>query len=207
MLDQLSNEGDQSAIARIGGQVAPKFEMKFGAASGLHEFGDQYQFFSPALLYIFGRFDDGPLLQFMAEKAPDLRIMFHRFARRLFKGMVTPDGDENWNYALWAMESSIWPVFENYLLSFAITDSEHQCVFKVGAQDLTIADPLTVDRRVVLPPALPSIDVVVLGVDSNKYAVAMKAQDDLMQHPEVEFHPPQPPTVDFANALFKGQQL
>lgn len=203
MVDGLTNEGEQYATTRIS-DVVPKYEMKFSAASGLHEFSERYKFFSPAPLYIYGRFDDGPIMQFMVEEEPDLHIMFHRFACPIFSGLTTPDGDVNWNFVLWGMDAETWPAFENYLLSFVITDTEHQCVFNIGAQDITIADPLTVDKQVILQPMFPSIDIVVFGVDSNKYAVAMEPCDDLMTPPKVKFHPPQPGTAAFANALFSG---
>ena len=203
MSDGPTNEGEESVTSRAG-VVAPKYEMRFGASEGLFAFKDQYKFFSPALLYVFGRFDDGPIMQFLIEGDPDLRIMFYRFARPIFKGLTTPDGDANWNFVLWGMDAKIWPAFENFLLSFVVTDTEHQCVFNIGAQDITIADPLTMDKQVILQPMFPSIDIVMFGVDSNKYAVAMEPRDDFMIPPCVKFHPPQPGTAAFAQALFSG---
>jgi hypothetical protein len=60
------------------------------------------------------------------------------------------------------------------------------------------------DRSAILPPSLPTIDIVVLGVDSNKYAAAVEPSDDLISTPKVVFHPPQPKTVTFADAMFSG---
>src|SRR4051812_19370615 len=127
------------------GELFEKHWMEFGAAGSLAPFVVQYQFFTPALLYVYGRFNDRPIFDFAAQYAGSFRVYHRLFDHEIFRGMETPDGDPAWNRALWAIERSAWPAFEQWMLSITFSDAATRTVIRVGSQDVSAADPLFVD--------------------------------------------------------------
>ncbi len=184
----------------------PKHWMEFGSVDRLSRF-TQYKFFSIALPYLFGRFTDRPLGEFLVEYGKPCHFMHHRFRRPLFRGMATPAGNGDWNRVLWAIELEAWPHFENFFLSLAINDAGAGRVYRYGSQDIRIADPLWADSNGVLLSAdAPTVDIVVFGVDATHGVAAVDAGADPQAvfaagGPAVKFHPPQPRTVAFAKAM------
>lgn len=195
-------EGQWLRQSSAGVGVAPKYELDFGAADRLGIF-DYYQFFTPSPIYLYGRFFDGPILDYMDSVNPGLQLGHHRFKRQIFDGMEALNGDPDWNFVLWGILKNEWETFLNFLLSVTITDQESKTVYRTGCHDLSIVDPLFADVN-LLTSQPPRLDIKVLGVDGSRYAVAVEGSDDLRRRPRLKFHPPQKPTLAFAVSLFKG---
>ncbi len=150
------------------GEKAPKYEMDFDGAESLDRFGS-YQFFTPAPAYLFGRLTDRVLIDFLDtyHGEGDPRLLYKLFDRNLFTGLQL-GYDESWNRVLWAMEKEAWKAFEPYLLSAVFVDSSEKQVYRFGAQDLLVPDPLAP----LVTPQSSRIPVVLLGVNSTKFRVA-----------------------------------
>ena len=193
------HEGVQ-AVRPTGEFNAPKLEMSFGAAVMLAPFTGQYQFFTPALLYLHGRFHDAPLIDFTEESKIDPIYLHKRFQNRIFSGMDC-GSDPAWNYVLWAIPRYHWPAFEAFMLSLALYCPETENVYRVGSQDLSIVDPLAADKKLLAP----RLDIVVFGVNGNRECVAVtrpKSGVVIGGLPRVRRYPPQARTTAFASALF-----
>lgn len=192
--------------SRMSGEKAPKFEMRFGQSERLGDFIGRYQFFSPALLYLYGRFTDEPFIQYMAEKNGNLKLMYRKFRHSLFRDMDTPDGDPDWNYVLWAVERDHWPDLERFLVSVMFFDHHDRWMMKVGSMDVSIIDPLGADRNLG-HPSVESVPIVILGVDGNRQCVAVEPREgNFFRPPCVKFHPPQKKTVKLAAAMFADKE-
>ena len=179
-----------------------KYRMDFGNADRLSAFGG-YRFFTPAILYRFGGITDNVWVQLMAELGRDVTLMFRKFDQPLFRGLETPNGDHDWNHALWAVKVEDWDIVENYLISVTFMDQESRRLHKIGAQDVRIVDPLNFDRRRVIHADSPFMDVVVFGINGNLGRIAFQLQDRLdVERPKVHRFPPDPKVVRFADALF-----
>jgi len=206
MADDPQQEGFSGQARRIIGEPIEKYEMKFGAAEGLYRFTDQVRFFTPALLYLHGRFTDEPLVQFCDEQDIDLQLMHRRFEQPIFQGLHTPDGDPDWNYVLWGVVDEHYERLENYMLSITLTDANSGWVSRVGAADLEIVDPLWLDRNRLITPTAPRIPAVAWGVDSTAGALSLEAPPgEVYELPRLKRHPPQPETLAFAEALRTGR--
>jgi hypothetical protein len=191
--------------SRIIGHVVEKFEMTFGAAEGLHRFTDQVQFFSPALLYLYGRFTDEPFVQFMAEQG-EIKLMHHHFKQPIFLGFEAGDGDKAWNHVLWGVLKEHYEALENYILSVVLTSVEERWMARVGAQDVTILDPLQIDKQKIINLEVPTIPIVVWGLDTNHLALSVETENgDPFLRPKIRTHEPQPETVAEANAMYTGK--
>lgn len=200
------NEGILGHTQRPGNVEVEKFEMAFGKAEGLYRFLEEVQFFSPALLYLYGRFTDEPLAQFMNEQDASLQIMHHRFKSAIFQGFEHVSGDVAWNYVLWGVLKEKYQALENYLLSVSFTASAEGWLSRIGAQDVTILDPLAVDKMAIVSLDAPRVPIVVWGVDSSQAALSVEMSPGaVFEMPKLKRHPPQPETVAEAKALFAGR--
>lgn len=207
MDDAPQNEGALGHTRRLGAVQVEKFEMTFGGAEGLHCFTDEVQFFTPALLYMYGRFTDEPLAQFMNEQDGGLQVMHRRFQQPIFKGFEAPmTGNKDWNYVLWGVVKEKYKALENYLLSVSFTASAEGWLSRIGAQDVTILDPLAVDQATIVSLTAPRISIVVWGVDSSLAALSVEMSPGaVFEMPRLKRHPPQEETVAEAKALFAGR--
>ena len=177
-----------------------KYEMRFGAAHRLSEFPN-FKFFSPALPYLHGGFTDEPLLVFMSELGREVKFLHRRFRRPLFCGMEAPAGDPAWNYVLWAVAIDVWRALDNFLLSVVTTHTPSHAVYRLGVQDVVIADPLEAEQLLLSGQPTP-FSVAVFGVDSNRGVMALDVPPTLLSMPIARRHKPQGRTKRFANALF-----
>ena len=178
---------------------APKYRMGLERLRRLSDVTDRYCFFTPALLYLYGRFNDQPLVDFLADYKKPVHLMHALFDHPIFGGLETPDGNADWNRALWAIAREALPAFEAYILSVTMHDTPHHLVFRIGAQDLWLPDPLAVDRRGILERPLC---ITVFGVDSNARVIAFDPSGKGL--PVLRSWPPQPRTVQFAKLMFAG---
>lgn len=189
-------------------EIVEKCTMGFGQAEGLGAFTEAYRFFSPALPYLYGRFTDRFLVQFLAEMSGQIDFLHHRFERSLFAGMESPDGDGAWNSVLWALDVSVYPDFEKFLLSVAVSDPARGSLYRVGVQDVEIVDPLWHDHAAVLSPHPPTIPVTVFGVNSNRGAMAVDwAPGQPWTRPRVCRYPADAKTCLFTRVLFGAEDL
>jgi hypothetical protein len=184
------------AIQPVGEYTAEKFEMNFGAATSLAPFTARYKFFSPALLYLFGRFNDGPLVDFAAEDKPKYLYLYRKFDTKIFSGMDC-GYDPSWNYVLWGMPLDYWPAFESFMLSLALYDPAEQNVYRVGAQDVHIFDPIAKAGT-----QIAGLEIVVFGINGSRGCVALA--NDGIGLPTVRRYPTQADTRAFASALFSA---
>lgn len=182
---------------------AVKYRIDFGEAEQLGVFS-QYRFFTPALLYLFGCMTDEPLLQFMEEQ-PHCKYFHYRFKQPIFNGLDASNGDHEWNYVLWAMDADLYPLFENFMLATVTVDRQLKRVYKVGAQDLLLPDPLYMDKQKLILEDAPLLPVVVLGVDGSHAVVTVRQRPykfGQLVLPKLRVFAAQPQTKAFAAAFF-----
>lgn len=188
-------------LGRIETAVVAKHRMLFGAGERLSQF-ENYQFFSPALLYLYGGLSDTQLNDFQKSINCEVAFMFHRFNQAIFGGLDTPTRDSAWNHALWAIEIQHWPRFESFMLSVMLKDDQRKTVIRYGAQDITIMDPIERQRGFVSARA----EIVVFGVDSNFNTFALTRPPPGLK-PHLAIYPPRARTLKIAQALFGKQDI
>ena len=195
-------------VRGVGHERVPKAKLEFGQAKSVGRFTDRYQFFTPALLYLYGGLDDRPFVEFMEETGTDLVLASYRFERPIFSGLAAPDGDPSWNHVLFAVEKEHWKKLENYLLSAMLVDRSRNWLCQVGATDLVIADPLVVDRGELYQLDWPLLNIVALGVDSNKAAISVcPPRNPWRDRPFVNTFPPFEKTKELARSILVQDEL
>ena len=184
-----------------------KRPFRFGATvRTLAPFLEQYQFCTVAPLYLWGGLHDRVLVDFISTYGRSVEFYHHKFNLPIFRGLTAPNGDTAWNHVLWAIERVHWEPFEQHMLSAMLTDTPKQTIYRYGAQDLAVVDPLYLERQVVYGPVLPGIPIVALGVLSNRYQAAF----DVLNGPglpELRFYVPDERCKMYAQAVFHEEDL
>jgi len=147
---------------------APKYKVKFEGAGTLTDIPG-YVWFSPAALYLWGKFTDVQLSDIMTRK--DVAVFWYKFDKPIFKGF-TAYGDVAWNHTLWAVAEDKWDRFVDAMLELIMLDRDSKTVFSYALQYLTVLDPLYVDRKVLVDGRAPRTVVGYFAVLTNKYQVA-----------------------------------
>lgn len=182
----------------------PKRPLAFnGQLKYAAPFCERFAFFTPAILYLWGRFDEALLFHFLELQGCRVDLFHTRFTRPLFQGLEAPNGDADWNRVLWAVERPFWKPLEDHLLAAVCTDRREKMVFRYASQDLTVADPLFLDRCLLAPPRVPVMPITAFGVKCNRYTVALEPGDSSFGLPRLAWHPPDRQCQAYAKTIFE----
>jgi hypothetical protein len=179
-----------------------KHELRTGAARTLGDLAGEYHFFTPAVVYLNDLVGDWPLIDLMYELRRDVPFYYKKFRWPLFRGLETPDGDVDWNHALWAVRVGDWRPFFDFYCSVAARDRDR--VRRIAAQTLAVLDPLAAEH--VITGDVPAVTVTAFGIDGSDCVIAFEpGARPLLLPPELRVYPPRQRTRTFARALVRGE--
>ncbi len=183
---------------------APKRPLDFtSSVRQLRPFTERFTFFTIAPAYLWGRFSDAVLLDFL-QTYPSAQFFYKKFDRQIFRGLTAPNGDRDWNYVLWAVETPYWEPLANHLDGAVMSDRFQSATYGFGIQELTIADPLFLDRVTLCPADVPTLLIYAVGVHSSRYLAAFVCgSHPVMDLPELQFYKPDSHDKLYAQALFR----
>lgn len=182
-----------------------KYELSVGVAKNLQGHASEYAFFTPAILYLYGRFRDAPLADFVYMACPDAKFYFKRFDRPVFRGLeARSNGNPDWNHVLWAIRGEHWKLFSDWMVSVTLTYSDTGSVAGIGEQRFTVIDPLAAAHSSVWHGGLPRIEVSAFGLNGDKVRVGLEAKEPLWPQPSLTFSGPDAAMRVFSQALYGG---
>lgn len=183
-----------------------KYPLPLGNAESLMVMREEFTFFTPAILYLYGRFVDAPLFDCMFELGRDIKLYYHKFDWALFDGLVArSNGNSDWNHALWAVRPDDWDELANFVCSLAWSLRDEKMVFNFGQQDLTIVDPLALERAGYYHPGLPLLPLTAFGLSGNRFRAGLEVPlDPLLARPRLTVLPPTEEMVEYARCYFGG---
>lgn len=162
---------------------AEAVRLQLSRAAKLSDLADEYVFYSDALLRLGVRLGSAdPFADFLASVGSDVRRISLQFNRPIFEGLVAPNGDQEWNHVLYGMPAEYWQQFLSFMGSLAFNDREFRRVTRLRPQQLSVVDPLFLERATSLPETLPLINVTHFILETN-FGV-------------VYFQPPKVPALD-----------
>lgn len=176
-----------------------KYELNLGQAESLSRLAEEYAFFSPALLYLYGRMSDGPLLDFMQSRRENIRLFYKRFRVQIFDGLAVGT-DGAWNHALWAVRLDQWPSLCEALLTVTLAFTETQTLIRYGEQPLTIIDPIAADKS--SPNSISQIKITAFGVLTGQAQILFHQPASPAVRPRPISQPPPPELALEAVAYF-----
>ena len=182
----------------------PKYQVKFERAGKLADIPG-YVWYSPAAIYIWGRYSEVNLSDLVQQK--DVKIFLYKFDRPIFKGF-TVNGDAGWNHTLWAAREDEWAKIYNTVLETVQFDIPNKRLYQYALQKLTIYDPLHVDNNRVVLPSTPRINIQSFAVLSNVGQFAFDTRKaDAMAQPGVVTFKPEKLHIAAAKRLFAQEGL
>ena len=167
----------------------------------LSDVSNDFVFWTPALLYMYGRLTDAVLQEAMAAANEEIPLLYTTFGVKLFSGLEDVGGDSGWNYTLFLCPKEQWGHLENYLCGAVMYNTYDEHVCKYAIQDVVLLDPL-----VVLPSSEEVVAVNVFGVLSN-FGVYSLRTDNAGSPPQLVKNPADAFCVSLANSLFKQENM
>ena len=126
--------------------VVPKYQIKFANVKRLANLS-QYMWYTPAPIYLWGRYTDINLSDIVSEY--DIKIYWYRFNKPVFKGL-TINNDPSWNHMLWACDASKWKSLVDGVLESVQFNTQTKTLYTYALQELFISDPLQADTSVLV---------------------------------------------------------
>jgi hypothetical protein len=181
---------------------------RFSSTATLTDLAREYAIFTHGLLFTHGRIDVDPVLDYVTKHPePDWDVMPVTYrSRRLFRGLSAPGKQVGppitWESSLLFVERARWQGLYDHLRCCAWIDRRRRTYGRVVPQHITIIDFLALDRAHILPAPLPTVEITVFGVDSNKVHAQFLPDIALPgSAPTVVYLPVLPGTIALADAL------
>jgi len=183
--------------------IYPKNPVDFGTLDRLSRVSERYAIFTPAILYLWCGFTDSALWGFSEQSGTEMKILFRRFDKPVFRGLQLPGGDPDWNHALWFVPLADWDKFRPFLEALTFTDAVKGYVGKPGVQSVEITDPILADKGGIINPYSSIMPVDVLGWDGSNCMLGMDDDNKFPQIPIVKKYPPEEYMIEYARKFFK----
>lgn len=146
-----------------------KTKLKLGTLKRLKDLEEDFYFFSLALPYIYGRFQDHFFVEYCNTIKEKIDVYYYAFKSQVWDGLTTPDGDADWNFCLFALEKPYWPSFLDYICSLTFIDQTKGNCWRFGFQQFQLRDPLEEDRAIL---GTTTITAGAFGIYSNRHRLA-----------------------------------
>jgi hypothetical protein len=172
-----------------------KHALNIGAAKRLCELEGEYVFFTPAVLYLYARFIDAPLIDYIVAMGEDVPLYYYVAPQAIFSGLETPSGDRAWNHALWAVARPYWQSLHDWIGSLILIYQDTRTVFGIGSKEFVVPDPLS---------PLWTIPVTTFGINGADYRLGFAA-DALSGLLVLGRYPGDPTMRVYTEALYSGE--
>lgn len=189
-------------------EIVRAHELRFSQAADLCDLAKDYQFYTPALLYLYVRlFDRDPYLNFVQEYGKPVVPVSLKLEQPVFAGLnAGPIGV--WNHYLYGMEKEHFGPFSSWLGALTFTDRELGLVARVRFTDIEIVDPLWLRKIVVMPDEIPHCPILAVGLDTNKGCHYIKQGVHPWDLPYAAYTSEcYPDTLRFAKAILSGSEM
>lgn len=175
-----------------------KYKIDFGNYKTLGAI-EGYTWYTPALLYLWGRFTDINLADLIAKY--DFKVFWYLFDKPIFSGLDFKE-DKSWNHLLWATPTKDWKNIVDGILETVQFDIPNKLLFQYALQSMSVYDPLSVDKERVITNATPKIDIKAFAVLSNRNQLAFDLKSGFKALPHVFQFKPEPIQIEAAADLF-----
>jgi hypothetical protein len=141
----------------------------------LLDWSRELEFFTPALLVQFGKFDRDPVIEVI--KHTGIAASAVNCESPLFSGLgkgMLLGQEVNWDHRLYCVPTEHWTPFRDTLNGIAWRDVERGTYNRAMFHELDVFDPTTFAKRGGLLAELPFLTITVFGVSNNKGQVYLE---------------------------------
>lgn len=164
-------------------------ELRAGERGPLAPLQKHFTFFTPALIYRYGKFRNHHWFDLFQELGRELPFYRVRFAQPT---LIVSDHTDPWNSVWWCCKNRHWPVIREFVLSIAQYDHDTQVLERYGIQDTSLPDP----------KGQGNVHLFMFGLNTSQKMVAFWHQSGL---PTARTFRPRPEVVRLAQELQRGQ--
>lgn len=184
--------------------TVPKYKIQFSNVKRLSNLS-QYVWYTPAPIYLWGRYTDINLSDIMAEY--ELKIYWYRFNRPIFKGLEL-NQDPAWNHTLWAADKETWAKLTNGILESVQFDVEAKKLYNYALQELVIMDPLQMDQSGIVTKQTDQLKIHAFCPITNKNQIAFSPnRKNFIELPHICSIKPTKRSLYLATRLFENPNL
>lgn len=168
----------------------------------------EFEFFTPALICIAGRFDRDPVVEYNRQfpRIDEVERPFYvDYSMAFFEGLgdgFVAGQPVNWDRRIYGVRRSRWEHLRDTLAGIAIKHTPSKFFAKIGFYEMPLVDPYALKKMPVVDK-LPTVTITVFGVSSNKLFTWLEPR----QYPALPLKSerlPDQDTIQMAKALFGG---
>jgi hypothetical protein len=150
--------------------------LKLTGAATLADLAREYAIFNHGAFFAHGKLDVDPVADYVARQPdPDLRALPTTFSVSLFRGLSTPGRvigpPFDWERVLVFVAREYWEGLKAHLLCCGWVDRRRKLYARAVMQTIPIIDVLALDRALIVPAPLPTVEVGMFGVDGTNVHV------------------------------------
>lgn len=135
-------------VGKIAEPRRPMEALKISTAATLKELAAEYVFFTPALLYtLLPLGDRDPLAEFVALTNCPVEPVWLNFQREILPGLADPA----WTHRIGLFRRDQWQLLREFFGRAAFSDQATGLVARVRWQEITIPDPIAMERAIHVP--------------------------------------------------------
>lgn len=179
--------------------LPPRAQDSFAALSA------DYEFFTPALLYLYGNVTNAVWAD-LAAQFPGLEFYVRKFDQPVFDGLTDPrSGDRGWNFGLFAVPRHFAEHLWRHLANAKVLDPVTSVVYSYHPQEVRVADPFALDRERIVTDKVPVVSLTSFGVSdgANRWQL-VEAPEPRLGRPCLWKLKSAGRTAAFAKALLAG---
>jgi hypothetical protein len=150
--------------------------LKISSAAVLQDLARDYAIFTHGAFFVYGRLDVDPVADYILKHAdPDVMAMPVTFTQRLFHGLAAPGKPVgppcHWEYTLFFIEHRYWADLRQQLCCCGWVDRRRKFYGRAVMQTIPIIDFLVLEKALIVPAPLPTVEITVFGVDGTNVHV------------------------------------
>jgi hypothetical protein len=150
--------------------------LKISRAATLADLAQDYAIFNHGAFFVHGRLDVDPVGDYVARQPdPAPLVMPTTFSVPLFRGLSMPGRPIgppfDWERVLVFVERRHWDGLRAHLLRCGWVDRRRRTYARAVMQTIPLIDFLALDRALIVPAPLPTVEVAVFGVDGTRVHV------------------------------------
>lgn len=140
-------------------------QAKLGNAASLHELAADYEFYTPGITDCLCPIPEHPHVS-LQRRVPDFQPRAWQFDKPVFKGFRN-----QYDHVLYLIEKPLWPILAEQLKAVTLMDREKRLLMKPRLRELTVADPLELQRRGLSTGLSVKVQAVCLETNQGCYYI------------------------------------
>lgn len=162
---------------RVRGDMAAH-ELKISSSATLADLARDYAIFNHGAFFVYGRLDVDPVADYVNKHEEGVLVMPTTFPRRVFHGLSAPGRRVGppleWDRILCFVEHRWWGELLSHLECCGWVDRRRKSYGRAVVQRIPVVDQLAVDKALIAPSPLPTVEVFAFGVDGTNAHVQFR---------------------------------